>query len=186
LSNIVLEFKPKLTIGDQAPLSPSQLTHPVAPSIRTDGTIESITKNFQDSVSFIVSISIFGASTFAYIFGQIKDPKDIRETPQFSLQTVRTILSLAWLSFVLCLVVAGYSISFLKLIAKSNNSNLDHKIWRALGIAVWCLLYGLIVIAFLFLSLVLVAYVGAVGWVTLGFVGLAGVLSVTLMILQSR
>ncbi|KAK1765093.1 hypothetical protein QBC33DRAFT_545719 [Phialemonium atrogriseum] len=140
--------------------------------------VELSVKDFQTFISFIFSISIFGASTFAVIVGQMTDPADIWKPgpPPFTMSRVRTFLAVAWLCFVLALAVAGYSSSVLTLWRQRAGGEYDGawvRKWDAFGIAASALLHLLIVMAFLFLSLALVAYVGVVGWIAVGFSSLA-------------
>ncbi|KXX73182.1 hypothetical protein MMYC01_208838 [Madurella mycetomatis] len=90
-----------------------------------------------------------------------------------------------------CLATIGFSLTFLKVLEWGGPRggvpvSRDRWLWQAVGVAVWSLLYGLLTLAFALLSLVLVAYVGAVGWVTLGFACLVGILSVTWIVLEAR
>jgi len=69
---------------------------------------------------------------------------------------------------------------------EARKKSREEKRWHGVGLLVWALLYALITLAFALLSLVLVAYVGAVGWVALGFACLVGILSVVWFILEAR
>lgn len=158
---------------------------------------------FESSTSFVISAATFGGAVFASILTPIRDP------PRFSIDTVRIFLAMAWLCLALCLVVVGFARTFLKVLGKGvdydggqgqaqkakgeggevgtreKDENM-RKLWHTLGMVVWCALYGLITSAFVFLALVLVAYVGAVGWVALGFACLVGSLSIVWVILEVR
>jgi hypothetical protein len=145
-----------------------------------DAQVERAVEDFQSFISFIFSVSIFGASTFAVIVSQMADPIDIwrPDPPPFGLATVRTFLAIAWLCFILAIAVAGYSSSILTLWREMARGFLDKtwkKKWDSVGIVASVILHLLLVTAFLFLSLALVAYVGVVGWVAVGFSSLAGV-----------
>lgn len=152
-------------------------TTPIRPqpvSRQSDPHVQQSVKDFETFISFTFSISIFGASTFAIIAGQMADPADIwkPEAPPFSLGTVRVFLGIAWLCFVLALAVAGYSSSILVLHRQRAGGVYDRswgKAWDRFGVVASVALHLLLVCAFLFLSLGLVAYVGAVGWVAVGF-----------------
>ena len=88
---------------------------------QSDPYVQQSVKDFETFISFILSISIFGASTFAIIAGQMADPADLwkPDPPPFYLSTVRVFLGIAWLCFVLALAVAGYSSSILVLRRRS-------------------------------------------------------------------
>jgi len=147
---------------------------------QSDPLVEQSVRDFETFVSFILSISLFGASTFAIIAGQMTDPVDIWKPtpPPFALSTVRAFLGIAWLCFVLSLAVAGYSSSILFLRRHEAEGIYDRnwgRAWDRFGLAASVILHLLVVVAFMFLSLCLVAYVGVVGWVAVGFAALAAV-----------
>lgn len=144
----------------------------------SDAHVEQSVKDFQMFISFIFSVAIFGASTFAVIAGQMADPADLwrPDGPPFRLPTVRVFLSVAWLCFVLAIALAGYSSSLLTVLrqrASGVYSRAWGRGWDNIGILVSVVLHLLLVTAFLFLSLALVAYVGTVGWVAVGFSAVA-------------
>ena len=125
---------------------------------------------FQFFVVTIISISIFGASTFVVVLGEMTDPADIwaPSAPTFSLKTVRLFLAVSWLSFSMSIAIAGYSASILALMRQKGGGEVDAetiKKWTPVGLVVSAALHLLIVTGFLFMSLSLVAYVGAFGWV---------------------
>jgi len=159
---------------------PQPTTVTVLPAIATvpnpETEIETNVRDFQTFVSFILTISIFGASTFAVIVGQMQDPADIwkPDPPPFTLSRVRTFLAIAWLCFVLSLAVAAYSSSLLTVWRQraSRAGGGDHSWWKSwdrFGVAASIVSHGLISVAFFFLSVSLVAYVGEVGWIMVGF-----------------
>ncbi|KAK4445603.1 hypothetical protein QBC34DRAFT_413122 [Podospora aff. communis PSN243] len=161
-----------LAPNNQPPIRPQPVPR------QSDPRVQQSIKDFETFISFIFSISIFGASTFAIIAGQMTDPIDIwkPDPPTFHISTVRSFLGIAWLCFVLALAVAGYSSSILVLHRQSAGGVYDEKwgkAWDRFGIVSSVVLHLLLVCAFLFLSLCLVAYVGAVGWVAVGFSSLA-------------
>lgn len=154
-----------------------------------EDTVETSIKDYQIFVTIVLTISIFGASTFAVIAGQMEDPVELwkPDPPPFSLKTVRRLLAAAWICFILTIAVAGYSSSLLTILrqlAKSRNDASWHRGWDRIGIAASVMLHSLLVLAFLFLSLALVAYVGAIGWVAVGFSCLAGAFVCWLSIFQ--
>ncbi|KAH7022297.1 hypothetical protein EDB80DRAFT_877853 [Ilyonectria destructans] len=160
---------PKLT----AP-SPAVMPHP----------IESSVEDFKMFISLVFSVSIFGASTFAVVVGQMTDPADIWKPnpPPFTLSTIRNFIAIAWLCFVLSIAVAGYSSSLLTIQRDRVRGDYDDwaKKWESIGILASTVLHLLLVTAFLFLSLSIVPYACAVGWVAVGFSGIACVFVISL------
>jgi hypothetical protein len=51
-------------------------------------------------LSFIVGVSIFGASTLTIIVSEIADPTKLSTNAQFEEKTVRTFLGTSWILFV--------------------------------------------------------------------------------------
>ncbi|KAF4957886.1 hypothetical protein FGADI_2715 [Fusarium gaditjirri] len=147
-------------------------------------SIHSSSKNNSDDLEVfrffvvtMIAISVFGASTFAVIVGEMTDPADIwaPEPPTFTLKTVRLFLSVSWLSFAVSIALAGYSGSFLALMRQKAKGEIDEEMikkWTPAGLVVSAALHLLIVTGFLFMALSLVAYVGSFGWVIVGFSGL--------------
>ncbi|KAF8861542.1 hypothetical protein BDZ45DRAFT_556437, partial [Acephala macrosclerotiorum] len=120
-------------------------------------------KEFQLFISFIFSISIFGASVFAIIVSQMADPADIWKPrpPPFTLQTVRNLLAVSWLCFILAIAVAGYSSSYLTIHRQSAKGNYDEvwrRRWERVGIACSIALHFLMIAAFMCMSVALVSY----------------------------
>lgn len=146
-------------------------------------SINSSSKNNSDDLEVfrffvvtMIAISVFGASTFAVIVGEMTDPADIwaPDPPTFSLKTVRLFLSVSWLAFAVSIALAGYSGSFLALMRQKAKGEIDEetiKKWTPAGLVVSAALHLLIVTGFLFMALSLVAYVGSFGWVIVGFSG---------------
>ncbi|EWG52267.1 hypothetical protein FVEG_16958 [Fusarium verticillioides 7600] len=144
---------------------------------------------FRFFVVTMIAISVFGASTFAVIVGEMTDPADLYTTPTFSLKTVRLFLSVSWLSFAVSIALAGYSGSFLALMRQKAKGEIDEETirkWTPLGLVVSAALHLLIVTGFLFMALSLVAYVGAFGWVIVGFSGLMYAVVFYLLVAQFR
>ncbi|KAF5970517.1 hypothetical protein FCOIX_10354 [Fusarium coicis] len=144
---------------------------------------------FRFFVVTMIAISVFGASTFAVIVGEMTDPADLYTTPTFSLKTVRLFLSVSWLSFAVSIALAGYSGSFLALMRQKAKGEIDEETirrWTPLGLVVSAALHLLIVTGFLFMALSLVAYIGAFGWVIVGFSGLMYVVVFYLLGAQFR
>ncbi|KAF5564819.1 hypothetical protein FPHYL_4518 [Fusarium phyllophilum] len=144
---------------------------------------------FRFFVVTMIAISVFGASTFAVIVGEMTDPADLYATPTFSLKTVRLFLSVSWLAFAVSIALAGYSGSFLALMRQQAKGEIDDETirkWTPAGLVVSAALHLLIVTGFLFMALSLVAYVGAFGWVIVGFSGLMYVVVFYLLVAQFR
>jgi MFS family permease len=139
----------------QKPLKPTPigLTH-VEGLVRVEAIIP----------QFLAICSFGGAITFAII------PTIGDETPiphHFGPAEVRTFLSLAWLFFVFAMgfVGGGYVvITFRHQVIKGPLESMKLPPWVLFAIGVFCLCF-----AFIFLSLVVVAYTLAVGWVSFGF-----------------
>ncbi|KAK6218525.1 hypothetical protein QIS74_06405 [Colletotrichum tabaci] len=160
-------------------------------STASQAAVKAVTsiKHFQYFISLVFSISIFGASTFAVIAGQMEDPAELwkPDPPPFTLATVRKFLAVAWLCFILSIAVAGYSSSVLTALQQQARGRYDKtwsRRWRYVGITASVALHFLLVFAFLFMALGLVAYVGTIGWVAVGFCCLAGVFVLGLSIFQ--
>jgi len=154
---------------------------PVGPSVTQtkapNGTSTTeVIKSFEGFLSFVLSLSIFGASTFAVIVSQIANPSDLVANPRFTRETIRTLLSISWLLFVLALGIVAVSMSLLasqREHAKAGLDSLWRRTWERLGLLASSLIQLLVIAAFLFLSLVLVAYTEAVGWVAVAFTSTA-------------
>ncbi|KAI1008873.1 hypothetical protein LB504_001323 [Fusarium proliferatum] len=159
-------------------------------------SINSSSKNNSDDLEVfrffvvtMIAISVFGASTFAVIVGEMTDPADIWATPTFTLKTVRLFLSVSWLAFAVSIALAGYSGSFLALMRQKAKGEIDEetiKKWTPAGLVVSAALHLLIVTGFLFMALSLVAYVGSFGWVIVGFSGVMYLVVFYLLVAQFR
>jgi len=137
---------------------------------------EVVIKSFEGFLSFVISLSIFGASIFAVIVSEIANPSDFTEKPRFTRETVRTFLGIGWLLFILALGVVALSMSLLAYQREHKNAALDgpwKNTWECLGLLASSLIQLLVIAAFLFLSLVLVAYTKAVGWVAVALASTA-------------
>ncbi|RAK81454.1 uncharacterized protein BO72DRAFT_492282 [Aspergillus fijiensis CBS 313.89] len=143
-------------------------------------------QSFQSFLSFIVGISIFGASIFATIIGQLQDPRQLNPHAYFSMQTVRVFVAIAWLLFIAALGVAGFSSSVL-ILEQERNANLTgdwRRRWNKPGLVVSLMLQILVIGAFLFLSLGLVAYTAAVGWTAVATSIAAAAVAIFLLVKQ--
>ncbi|GKU14824.1 unnamed protein product [Fusarium langsethiae] len=137
----------------------------------------------------MIAISVFGASTFAVIIGEMTDPAEIWESPAFTLKTVRLFLAVSWLSFAMSIALAGYSGSVLALMRQKAKGEVDEetiKKWTPAGLVVSVALHLLIVTGFFFMSLSLVAYVGSFGWVIVLAAGLMYLVVFCILVAQYR
>ncbi|KAK1483306.1 hypothetical protein CCUS01_15795 [Colletotrichum cuscutae] len=121
----------------------------------------------------------------------MEDPTELwkPEQPPFSLYEVRRFLAAAWLCFIPSIAIAGYSSSLLTILRQKAQKSDDqswYRNWDIVGITSSILVHLLLVPAFLFLSLGLVAYVGAIGWAAVGCSCLAGIFVIGLSIFQCR
>ncbi|KAH7141039.1 hypothetical protein EDB81DRAFT_885731 [Dactylonectria macrodidyma] len=176
-------------LSDSASVTNVRVSGAAAAVAGSDAQVKRAVEDFQIFISFILTISIFGASTFAVIIGQMTDPIDIwkPDPPPYRLTTVRAFLRIAWMCFTLAIAVAGYSSSIRTVYRERAGGKLDiewQRRWDRIGIISSVALHLLLVAAFLFLSLAMVAYVGIVGWVAVGFSRLAGVIALVLSAYQ--
>jgi heme/copper-type cytochrome/quinol oxidase subunit 2 len=144
-------------------------------------------RSFESFLSFVLSLSIFGASTFAIVVSEIANPNELSPSSRFTRETVRTFLGIAWLLFVVALGVVAVSMSLLayKREQPVDRSGGSQKLeWERLGLVASSLIQVLVVTAFLFLSLVLVAYAKAVGWVAVALSSLAAVFAIASLAAQ--
>jgi hypothetical protein len=77
-------------VASAAPLSGSSVTQTTSPNAASN--TEVVIKSFEGFLSFVLSPSIFGASTFAITVSQIANPSDLTANPQFTQESVRTFL----------------------------------------------------------------------------------------------
>ena len=143
-------------------------------------------KSFQEFLSFVLSLSIFGASTFAIIVSEIANPNDISLNPRFSRQTVRNFLGIAWLLFVFALAIVAASMTLLAYHQERSTTGLD-SVWKKLerpGLVASSVIQISVIMAFLFLSLALVAYTEIVGWLAVAFSSIAAVFALVLLAVQ--
>lgn len=128
----------------------------------------------------IIAISTLGTSvTFSFILSantQLGQPSSF-----FSFQEVLTFLAISWLLFLLALAFASLCSTLLTFFKAHWSRDWDgehgkHSQFEVQFYAVLAsgLLGGLIIGAFVFLCLVVVAYVPVVGWIALAFTGWFG------------
>lgn len=164
-------------------------SHPKASATTPNdsGTTDVAVKSFEGFLSFVIGISIFGASLFTVIVSEIANPSDISENPRFTRETVRTFLSIGWLLFVLALGVVALSMSFLAYQREHPNTGIEgawKSRWERLGLLASSLIQLLVITAFLFLSLVLVAYTEAVGWVAVATTSISAAFALGALTIQ--
>jgi hypothetical protein len=141
-----------------------------------------------------LALASFGGSiTFSVIPSQLEPSHNSR----IGEQKVRNFLALAWLFFALALATASAGqlvLSFHRDVVKDSfDKKSTGTLKRMQKLAVWflcwfpvsLLLQVLILLAFLFLSLVIAAYAPAVGWVAVGFTSFAVPVAVFLWCLQN-
>lgn len=155
----------------------TSLTGPLDLSLPAMSSQPSSTINSFFSAFFtaILSISTLGASlTFNYILnGSLRTPP---AGSAFTKTHLQTFVALAWLFFVLALASAAAFQTLLKfygevLKAAWDRGGRGRKGAQWVGMAVSALLYGLVITAFTFLSLIVTAFTPAVGWTAVGFTG---------------
>jgi len=121
----------------------------------------------QGYLAIMISISIFGASTFSSLISQFAEPT------KFSIPTVRMFMGISWLFSVLTLafgltsnVLLGPDISMSKVMGRRFEQ--DSKLRTRAGVVLLFLTHFSIIWAFLFMALVVMAYTEGVGWVAVG------------------
>ncbi|KAE9370060.1 hypothetical protein N431DRAFT_426528 [Stipitochalara longipes BDJ] len=125
--------------------------------------------SLQNFLPLIIGITIFGASTFASLVSQLDEP-----VCRFSLATVRTFMAIAWILFIVALGVAMFGVAIIKPgpTGSIRKPSLEFLVKAARVVKMFCQL--LVIAAFLFLSLVVVAYAGPVGWAAVGLTVVGG------------
>lgn len=128
---------------------------------------------FENFFRIITGVSTLGASiTFSKI---VQSPVTPFHNYCFSPQNIQYLISLSWLFFVLALAFTSFSASALtlwrpqavKAFGNTTGAERVKVLWFATGVSAF--LFGLEVIAFVTISLVVAAYTGPVGWMAVGF-----------------
>ena len=128
---------------------------------------------FENFFRIITGVSTLGASiTFSKI---VQSPVPPFHNYGFSPQNIQYLISLSWLFFVLALAFTSFFASALtlwrpqavKAFGNTTGAERVKVLWFATGVSAF--LFGLEVVAFITISLVVVAYTGPVGWVAVGF-----------------
>lgn len=144
---------------------------------------------FENFFKTIVGIATLGASiTFAKI---VQSPVAPFVDYGFSVRAIQYLLATSWLLFVLALAFSSFFASALSLwrpqaVAAFGTTTGKERVkvlWVASAVS--ALLFGLVIAAFLTLALVVVAYVGSVGWVAVAFTILFAVLGFGSILWQS-
>ena len=150
---------------------------------------ERLATYFENFFKTIVGISTLGASlTFNKI---IQPPVEPWIDYGISSETVQFYISISWLLFLLALVITSAIASLMSLYRPQAIDAFATKVHKWKKRVMWAatltslLLLLLVFSSFVFLSLVVVAYSGPVGWVTLGFTVFFGVLAICGVIWQS-
>ena len=160
---------------------------PAASSTKHPG--ERLASYFENFFRGIIGIATLGASlTFSKV---VDSPVAPFHDYGFSSQGVQYLLATSWLLFVLTLALTSFFASALSLwrpraVAAFGDKNGEERrkvLWFAIG--VMTLLFSLAVAAFLFVGLVVVAYVGPVGGAAVGFTIFFGLLGYGCIIWQS-
>ena len=134
---------------------------------------ERLASYFENFFRTIVGISTLGASiTFSKI---VQAPVTPFHDFGFSTNEIQYLVATSWLFFILSLAFTSFFASALSLwrpqavkaFGTSNTAERRKVLWFATAVS--ALLFGLAVISFVTISLVVVAYTGAVGWVAVVF-----------------
>ena len=127
---------------------------------------------FENFFRTITGVSTLGASiTFSKI---VQAPVDPFHNYGFSSRNIQYLISLSWLFFVLALAFTSFFASALSLwrpqavkaFGTTTGPDRVKVLWFATGVSAF--LFGLEVVAFITISLVVAAYTGPVGWVAVG------------------
>ncbi|CAF9903596.1 MAG: hypothetical protein GOMPHAMPRED_000414 [Gomphillus americanus] len=150
---------------------------------------ERLTSYFDKFFATVVGISTLGASiTFSKVITTPVRPWIDYGYDEF---TVQVFLGIAWLLFVMALVLTSLFASLLNLyrpqaieaFATKDHHNKGRTMWAATAVSL--LLFSLVLASFIFLSLVTAAYVGPVGWTALGITTSFGIIGIAGIIWQS-
>jgi hypothetical protein len=146
-----------------------------------DDTSELVVKWFESFLPATIGIATVGSSvTFTTIVSQLQDPARLDPndpaavTPTvFHRETVRTFLATSWLLFVIALGFASFATLLLNFhrgeVKEGFSLSRKNFGYEVAGILVSFILETLLLGAFLFLALALVAYSQTVGWIAVGF-----------------
>lgn len=126
----------------------------------------------------MLSLGTLGSSiTFNYVLNDsIREPSP---SSRFGKPRIQDFLALAWLFFVLDLAFTAACQTLLKFYSRRLEAEWDaggrrRSRTQSLGLVIAAILLVLVILAFIFLSLIVTAYSSAVGFVALAFTCLAG------------
>lgn len=160
---------------------------PIDPAAKHPG--DRLASYFENFFRTITGVSVLGASiTFTNI---IRSPVAPFHNFGFSSQNIQYLISLSWLFFVLALAFTSFFASALSLwrpqavkaFGTTTGADRVKVLWFATGVSAF--LFGLEVVAFITISLVVTAYTGPVGWVAVGFIIIFGLLGFGVIIWRS-
>lgn len=150
---------------------------------------ERLASYFENFFRIVIGVATLGASiTFAKI---VQTPVAPFDNFGYSKYDVQWFLAISWLLFVLVLAFTSFFASLLSLYrpqavkAFGTQTSTERRKVMWYVTLVSSLLYGLTIAAFIFISLVVVAYSGPVGWVTIGFCVVFGIGGFGTIIYQS-
>jgi hypothetical protein len=150
---------------------------------------ERLANFFDNFFKTIIGISTFGASMcFSKV---VQTPVQPWIDYGYSKVSVQFFLSNAFLFFVLDLMVTSFAASALQLWRETaieffgTDDSHDRRTVMWWATFVTCILLTLLMVAFFMLGLIMVAYAGPVGWITIAFTGLFGLIGAGVIIWQS-
>jgi hypothetical protein len=150
-------------MADAKPQDPPKSPHPG----------ERLASYFENFFKTVIGIATLGASiTFSKI---VQAPLAPFDDFGYSKYTIQWFLAISWLLFVLALAFTSFFASLLSLYrpqavkAFGSGVSIERRKVMWYVTLVSSLLFGLTIGAFVFVSLVVVGYAGAVGWITVGF-----------------
>lgn len=150
---------------------------------------ERLAEYFNNFFATVTGISTLGASiTFSKI---LQTPVASWTDYGFSDVTIQKYIAISWLCFILDLAITSFAASALSLwrpqairyFGTSDTNDRRTVMWYATVVSI--VLYGLLVTAFVFLSLVVTAYAGPLGWVAVGFSAFFGACGIGAIVWQS-
>ena len=144
---------------------------------------------FENFFKIITAVATLGASiTFAKI---VQSPVAPFQDYGFSTKELQYLIAISWLFFVLALAFTSFFASALSLwrpqavkaFGTTEGSERRKVLWYATAVSAF--LFALAILAFIFISLVVVGYAGPVGWVAVTFTIVTGILGFGTIIWQS-
>jgi hypothetical protein len=143
---------------------------------------------FDNFFKTLLSVSTLGASI---TFSKIVDAPTLPLYGPFSAERTQAYMGVSWLLFLLDLAATAFATCAFALyrpqaIAYFGTEDSDKRrivMWYASAVS--ALLFGILVIAFLFLGLVVVSYAGRTGWVAVALSAFAGTVGGACIVWQS-